>query len=152
MRPHYLTADQVELYLRDLREGPAGRFCHLGRARLVAPVHELRLRRRFDALVAAFPRLGWRVRRDSIGWHFEPAPRRPDLYVEHHQVDGDGEAARRRLRVECHRPVDPVTGPLGRATLLRYGDGSADLVLTVHELAVPTCPPPRLLRRIIGDR
>lgn len=148
MRAQRLTAPELDIFLRDLAEGPSARFRRIAVRRVPAEVSEARLRARLDEIVAGEPRIGWRVRRDDGGWHYEPGAFRPEPYVETHRLDGNCDVARRRLHLECHRPLDPVAGPLGRVSLLRYVTGGADLLVAVHVLAAGICSPWWLMREL----
>ncbi|MBV1855795.1 NAD(P)-binding domain-containing protein [Catellatospora tritici] len=89
-----------------------------------------------------------RVRRHEQRWRFEPVPFGAEMHVERHDIAASSAAAGRRRSTERARPVDPVTGPLARATLLMFQAGVADLILAVHHLACPPASAQRWLTRL----
>lgn len=143
----YLSAAQVRLLLRDLHEGPNSGFGRTVTWRLPADVCVERMQERTGRLFEELD-VGRRVRRDDRGWYFEPTPYPPDLYAERHCLAGDCEAAQRRLAVERNRPLDPIAGPLARASLLSFASGCAYLVVAVHDLAAPWCSPIGVAREV----
>ncbi|MBO4204426.1 hypothetical protein [Micromonospora echinofusca] len=143
----YLSLPQVELLLHDLRDGPSSEFSRMVTWRLPVDVCVEPLQRRFADLIGEL-RLARRVRRDDHGWYLEPTPYPPEVYVERHLADGDGEAAQQRLVVERQRSLDPVSGPLARGTLLLCQSSCAYLVVAVHNLSLEWCSPLRLAREL----
>ena len=145
----YLDRTELDLFLRDLRLGPSMRFRRVVVRRVAGEVCVGRLARAQRRLIAELPELAERIRRDERGWHYEPCSRPPEIYVETHQIDGDHEAARTRLIVERDRPLDPVTGPLMRVSVLRYRSGNAHVLLALHELVARMCSSREAMRWLL---
>ena len=69
------------------------------------------------------------------------APVTGRLWVEEVTAAPGSPEGAARLRRELSRPVDPATGTAARSVILRYADGSRDLVVVSHH--VPDPPPAR---------
>ncbi|MCP3754707.1 amino acid adenylation domain-containing protein [Streptomyces sp. TBY4] len=86
--------------------------------------------RAVDAVTRRHPALAARlVERDGQVWQ-EPAAQRPELVQL--AAPADEADLEKRLEEEAARPFALGTGPLGRFTLHRRADGSAELLVTAH--------------------
>ncbi|MEI5101699.1 non-ribosomal peptide synthetase [Streptomyces sp. PmtG] len=96
-----------------------GHACHTLIVRLPHALPRARIRQRAETALRRWPALG-----TAQLWETAvPAP-------------SDAPIARERLRREAFRPLHDAASPL-RAVLLRYADGSADLVLVARRSRVP---------------
>jgi hypothetical protein len=143
MAERYLTPSEADLFVRDLRDGPAMVFCQAATLHLLGDVTDDRLSAAVDRTLTEMPVLSQRVYRADGWWRYGRAHSQPVLYREHHQIDGGCDAALRRLELERRRPIDPVAGPLGRVSVLRFASECAFLVIMVHDLVGPGCAPAR---------
>ncbi|CAL9648912.1 non-ribosomal peptide synthetase [Streptomyces sp. enrichment culture] len=71
------------------------------------------------------------------------------LWVEDFDEAADGLRATARRERELSRPADPRTGPGLRAVLLRYADGTSDLIVVAHRAVLPE--PYALVRQLLGE-
>ncbi|KPC66482.1 condensation domain-containing protein, partial [Streptomyces chattanoogensis] len=147
---HELTAHQADLYIADQAADHSAAYHAAVIYRVTGSLDGRALRRRFVQLLADHPMLASRVVEGDNGWYFEPADIAPELHVVTVPVAPDGDRARRRVRNECLRPLDPMRGPLIRAVLLRYSDEVADLIVAAHHLVVDEQSFSVLIRRLVA--
>lgn len=145
-----LAPNQHDLYIADRMADDATTY-HVSVAFRVD--HDLdvpRLRLRLERLLVEHPVLAGRVAETPDGWFMEPAPEVPRVHLAATALEADGEAARRRLRHQCERPLDPHTGPLIRVALLPHTDGTADLLVVAHHLVTDEGSIEIIGRRLLG--
>ncbi|OLF16235.1 non-ribosomal peptide synthetase [Actinophytocola xanthii] len=95
------------------------------------------LRAALDALLAHHDALRLRFHRDGDGWHQHNAGHRPADVLEMHELPGPEDPAVTELADALHAGFDLGAGPLLRAALFRFADGSpARLLLVAHHLVV----------------
>ncbi|HEX6355809.1 condensation domain-containing protein, partial [Actinophytocola sp.] len=95
------------------------------------------LRTALDALVAHHDALRLRFRHDGTGWHAEHTPHEPVEFLAVHELPEPDDPAVLDLADAAHASFDLATGPLLRALLFRFADGSHPrLLLVAHHLVV----------------
>ncbi len=90
-----------------------------------------RVTARHESLRTVFPRGGTRPVQRVTAW---PGPALPVVDLTALPPAAREAAARRHLREEAARPFDLEAGPLFRALLLRQGEATHDLLLTLHHI------------------
>ena len=100
------------------------------------PDHDA-LRTALDALIAHHDALRLRFHHDEAGWHQEHAPHEPVDVLDIHDLPHPDDPAVLDLADAAHAGFDLTTGPLLRAVLYRFADGSRPrLLLVAHHLVV----------------
>jgi amino acid adenylation domain-containing protein/non-ribosomal peptide synthase protein (TIGR01720 family) len=95
------------------------------------------LRTALDALLAHHDALRLRFHRDEDGWHQHHAPHEPADVLDVRDLPGPDDPAVTELADAAHAGFDLATGPLLRALLFRFADGSHPrLLLVAHHLVV----------------
>jgi amino acid adenylation domain-containing protein/non-ribosomal peptide synthase protein (TIGR01720 family) len=90
-----------------------------------------------DALIAHHDALRLRFHHDSGGWHQEHAPHEPVDVLTVHELPDPDDPAVLALADAAHAGFDLSTGPLLRALLFRFADGSHPrLLLVAHHLVM----------------
>ncbi|HEY3502277.1 MAG TPA: amino acid adenylation domain-containing protein [Actinocatenispora sp.] len=104
------------------------------RFRLAAPVDEGALRAAVDGLLARHPNLRACFRHVAPDRVVQAVPER--VAVPWRVVDAATDEVEPLLAADRSRRFDPARPPLVRALLVRYADGGAELVLTLHHILV----------------
>ena len=95
------------------------------------------LRTALDALIAHHDALRLRFHHDGTDWHQEHAPHEPVDVLDVHDVPEVDAPAVTELADAVHAGFDLAAGPLLRALLYRFADGSPSrLLLVAHHLVV----------------
>src|SRR5579872_495918 len=121
-----LTGMQLS-HLR-IKVGPgAAAHCHAVRYRLSPPVDPQEIYKNFDEIIQR-----WQVQL-PLQTGSGPTPR---LWIESVPAPSESKVAERRRTAEIKRPIEVLGGPLCRAVLLQYQDGTADFIVVAHRAAL----------------
>ncbi|MER5883642.1 amino acid adenylation domain-containing protein [Streptomyces sp. NPDC001941] len=131
-----LAPNQADLYVADRIADAAGTYTVCFAFRMERAGDPVELQSNLERLLEMHPVLGCRVGEDSQGWFLEPSPTRPRITHLTTPLPADGPHAQRRIRHLSERPLDPRQGPMIRVALLPHTDGTADLLVVAHHLAV----------------